>query len=283
MKMNDKEKDNIVFAWILEHASFLLTTIFIVAVVGLLYSIYYEFSGYNIDYLPDVGTPADFFGVLGTMLAIFVTWQQIGESQNQFNQTIEEMQTERKEAYKPDLYMDTEEKNFFISKGSTDIEISSDDKEFKIINVGAGTAKNIGIKAYSKQNRINLQKYVNIKFNMFVPDNWIAFNLPDLSNIHDSINPIMDGYLFSKETVDIPLPDAYLQILRYYIFKLIDEGKMDGDPYTNLPKFTYNITYQNQEEIKYSKKIIIWAKCWDMNFDKYKVTLSIENKPARKM
>lgn len=304
--MNDEnKKDNIIFTWILKHSSCLLTIIFIVAVAGFFYSIIYELWGYNIDWLPDVGTPADFCGVLGTMLAIFVTWQQMKKSddkarknkkearekfkasQEQFNKTIKEMQKEREEAYKPDLYMDTEEKHFFISKGSTDIEIPSDDKEFKIINVGAGTAKNIVIKAYSKQNRIYLQKYlqkyVNIKFNMFVPDNWIAFNLPDLSSIYDSIRPIMDGYLFSKMPAGIPLPEIYLQILRYYIFKLIDEGKIKGDPYTNLPKFTYNITYQDQEEIKYSKKIIIWAKCWDMNFDKYKVTLSIENKPAHKI
>ena len=57
-----------------------LISIFIVAVVGLFYSIYYEIIGYNIDFLPDVGTPADFCGVLGTMLAIFVTWQQIKKS-----------------------------------------------------------------------------------------------------------------------------------------------------------------------------------------------------------
>lgn len=67
VEMNDKNKDSKGLIWIL----FFLIFTFIAAVVGLFYSIYYEISGYNIDFLPDIGTPADFCGVLGTMLAIF--------------------------------------------------------------------------------------------------------------------------------------------------------------------------------------------------------------------
>ena len=284
-----------------------LISIFIVAVVGLFYSIYYEIIGYNIDFLPDVGTPADFCGVLGTMLAIFVTWQQIKKSddkvrednkkarkklkvsQEQFNKTIDEMQKEREEAYKPDLYMDSKKMNFSISRDSIDVIpiLGTKNKKVDIINVGAGTAKNIIIEAYSKDNLNYLSNYTETNFNMVEQDNVILCDLPDVSPVSDKIKPKSGEYLFSKEKLTIDLPEIYLHILRDYIFELDSKEKIDGDPFTKLPKFTYIITYQDQEEITYSKEVIISAKCWNTKpngmTEECNVTLSVENKSAQKV
>lgn len=284
------------FLWIV------VLSAFVAALIGLGYSIYYETKSYNIDFLPDIGTPADYFGVLGTMLTILVSWQQMKKleenarkesyetrkklqtSQDQFDKTIDEMQKEREEAYKPDIYMDTEEKVYSISKGSNNMNLILGDKELAIINVDVGTAKNIVIEAYSNKNLANLEKYAKQSFILPKYDNTIIYSLMYVGNFVDEIKPLNGGYLFSKEKLHICVSEIYKKILRDYIFELNDKkDEIKGDPFTDLPKFTYIITYQDQEEIKYSKEVIIYAKCWDIKPDKCKVTLSVENKPAHKI
>ena len=58
----------------------LLVILVSLSLVGLFYSIFYEIKGYMIDWLPDVGTPADFCGAAGTTLAVIFTWQQMKDS-----------------------------------------------------------------------------------------------------------------------------------------------------------------------------------------------------------
>lgn len=297
VEMNNKNKDSKGLIWIL----FFLIFTFIAAVVGLFYSIYYEISGYNIDFLPDIGTPADFCGVLGTMLAIFLTWQQIKRSdeksredseearnrfqvsQERFNKTIEEMQKEREETYKPDLYINAEENTFSIRSNSNEAAPSNDkSKSFDITNIGVGTAKNIVVEAYSNKNSNYLLKYAKADFTKIVDDNYILYSLPKEFLRGDNIKPEIGSYLFPKDHKKISVPSIYLQILRDYIFELINKEKIGSDPYVKLPKFKYSVTYTDQEEIKYSKEVVIYAKCWDIRSDNCKVTLSVENKPAKK-
>lgn len=247
-----------------------------ITLLGLLYSLFYEISGYNIDFFPDVGTPADFLGVFGTIVTIYLTWQQIDKSQDQFSKNMEE-------TYKPDLYMDTKERTFSISKDSNEVIPENDESEsFCIANIGVGTAKNIIVEAYSKKNLNYLLKYAKADFNKIVDDNYILYAIPFRFSLVDNIKPENESYLFPKDHKDIPLPRIYLQILKDRIFELIDKKEIDSDPYVKLPKFKYCITYSDQEEIEYSKEVIIYAKCWDIRPDTCKVTLSVENKPAKK-
>lgn len=280
--MNDKskEKDNVVFTWILEHSSCLLTIIFIVAVIGLVCSIVYEFWGYNIDWFPDVGTPADFCGVLGTMLAIFVTWQQIKASderasqdrndaqkqlkvaQNRYNTTIEEMRKEREETYRPDIYVSTEKIEFQPTEESFYQNLSK--KKFNIINLGVGTAKNIDIIMSPKENS-SLQEYRNI-----LQEKWA-----------DNIDLKVKNFLFSKEKMDVDLPEKYLQIVQECIYQHIATTE---EKIFELPKFVYSITYQDQEGIEYSKKLNINANYSDTsqhnNINIY-VTFTFDSEPTQ--
>lgn len=288
------------FIWCLKASMIFLM---ILSAIGLIYSVYYEINGYNNSSLPDVGSPADFCGVLGTMLTIVLTWQQIKDtnkkalkdskesreklqtSQKQFDKTIKEMQKTREESYKPDLYMDTTEIDFTIDRTVPYANINNGVENFDVINVGAGTAKNIKVEAYSDENIDSLNKNINTYLNIIDKENLIIYDLAGEGHWEDKVNPIVDRYLFPKDDMKVPLPKIYLRILRDYVFTLDDEDKIVSDPYTELPKFSYIIIYQDQEEIKYSKKVIISARCWDTRPDKTEacsVTLSVENEPAKK-
>lgn len=241
------------------------------SLAGLIYSIFYECKGYMINCLPDVGTPADFCGAAGTTLAVVFTWQQIKDSdeeaQNrrretelQFDTTIEEMQKKREEAYKPDVCFNTN--IISIQYDNSQNDFCDDKVTFTIINLGVGTAKDIRVKAYSDSNYNKLcqdiswfkdqtQKIGDVKDSLYYTDCCGK-------TVSDYFEPISGGYLFSKDSdKNIELPKVYLYALKDYCCKLFDEDKIDGDPYYCLPKFMYDIQYQDQEGIYYSRKVCI--------------------------
>lgn len=288
----------------------LLVILVSLSLLGLFYSIFYEIKGYMIDWLPDVGTPADFCGAAGTTLAVIFTWQQMKDSdkeaqekrneteqqlkksQAQFNATIKEMRKNREEAYKPDIYFDTE----MISIKYDSCRNGFNEISFTIINLGIGTAKNVEVTAYSDSNYDKLCHDIS----------WFNEQTQGIGDVHDhlcytdfcgkticdDVKPLSGKYLFSKDCdKNIELPKAYLYAVKDYCYKLFDDHIISTDPYYKLSTFVYDISYQDQEDIQYFRKVLIKPNISmyqpDQDNDKkllsFNINLEIKNLPSQKI
>ncbi|MDK6502666.1 hypothetical protein [Lactobacillus crispatus] len=258
----------------------LLVILVSLSLVGLFYSIFYEIKGYMIDWLPDVGTPADFCGAAGTTLAVIFTWQQMKDSdkeaqekrneteqqlkksQAQFNATIKEMRKNREEAYKPDICFDTEMISIQYDNCQNNFGDDFNEISFTIINLGIGTAKNVEVTAYSDNNYNKLCHDISWFNNQTqcIGDvqNHLCYTDCRGKTVCDDIKPLSGKYLFSKDyDKNIDLPKAYLYAVKDYCFELFDDNKISTDPYYQLPTFVYDISYQDQEDIQYFRKVLI--------------------------
>lgn len=204
------------------------------------------------------------------------------------------MRKNREEAYKPDVCFDTD--MISIQYDSYQNNFSNGFKEvtFTIINLGIGTAKNIKVKAYSDDNYNQLCQNISwfdnqtqgiddVKNGLFYTDCYGK-------TVHDDIEPLKGKYLFSKECNNIiELPKVYLYALKDYGCKLFNDKKIDTDPYYNLPIFTYDIFYQDQEDIHYLRKVLIKPNISMPQLDNegkllsFNINLSIENRASKKM